>query len=142
MNTRFAIKLSSQVPCAGLNYCELGYPNPAYMQNNICIIEKGNLGNKIEINNNVLREALLSDKEFCLKYLGLKIYDQSEQPEKVVEKVVVKTKVVKEKSSTKKKLDGYIIVDDQLVEKYPSLKNKLGQEIDSSILNTVKPKED
>lgn len=142
MNTRFTILLSSQVPGAGSSYCELGYPHPAYMQNNICIVERGNLNHVIQLNNNVLREALLSNKEFCLKYLGLKIYDQSENPEQVVEKIITKTRVIKEKQPTQKKLKGYIIVDKELAEKYPSLQNKIGQEIDAAILDTVKPKED
>lgn len=136
MNTRFKITLSSELPIF-IPDCYLGFPDPDYMQNNLCIMEKGNPTNAILINNNILREALLDNRDFCLKYLGLKIYDQSENPEKVVEKIVTR-KVTSKETKTKVDSPNYITIDDELIKKYPSLKNKKGKQIDVSLLETFK----
>lgn len=139
--TRYRIFPSDAIPNAGQTFCSLGYPDPVYMYNNICIVENGNYTYKIEINNQVLREALLANKEETLRLLGIKVYDKNEQPEKIIEKVVEKvvTKTVKVKVTQDEASSSMIKIDEKLSKKYGLPVGKL---VSKELLATVKPKEE
>lgn len=145
MNTRFKIVPSSSIPYAGKTYCELGYPDPAYMYNNICIVEAGNYGAVVPVNNNVLHEALLADRELTLQLLGIRVFDKDEKLEatKIVEKIVYKNPPKEPKPKVKQPLQkesssDTIIIDGELSKKYGL---PIGKEVDKALLATVKPKE-
>ena len=139
MDTRFKIILSSELPVQP-GPCLLGYPDKDYMGNNLAIIEKGNSSQPIFINNNILREALLTNKDFCLKYLGLKVFDQSEEVTKV-KPAPTPRKTPSKKEPAKSLGSDYIIVDEELIKKYPVLTKKLGKQIDKSLLETLNTEE-
>lgn len=86
----FIVDLSTRIPIAKHQIAQ-AYPNIQASYPDICIANTDS-GNGILLNSIMLREALLSSKDFLQKYLGLVVEEYKEpekpQPKKSVKKTI------------------------------------------------------
>lgn len=80
MQKRYYLDHSSTFPNAGFTPIKLGLPIDTDMINDICLGCKGSYS-YIELNSNILRQALLNDPEKTKQLLGVKVEDVLNKPE-------------------------------------------------------------
>lgn len=78
MTTKFFLIQSYRVPNGGINPIMLGYPEPRYQDNDICLCKIGT-ANYIPLNAGMLREALLSNPEMTKQLLAIEVKDVKEE---------------------------------------------------------------
>lgn len=71
----FLLQHSSQVPGVK-GSIPAGYPDPNYATTDLVIVNSSNIYSFIELNSNMLREALLADPLFTCNVLGLIVSDK------------------------------------------------------------------
>ena len=136
--SRFTIKLSAENPYYINKPTPLGYPDPIYMYANLFICEKTNTAYGVEINNNILREVLLENKEFCEKYLGLVVFDSATYKSTIQKnKPSIKESKQKVKPQVNKQPKDIITIDETMVNEHPELQKHLGKQVNKELLATL-----
>ena len=74
----FLLRHSSEVPGVP-STIKAGYPDPSYSSADLVIVNSTNIYSFIELNSNMLREALLADPLFTYSVLGLTVSDKAQK---------------------------------------------------------------